>query len=65
VQSNLQILIVPPIPLTAAVVLCQQIGLLINDALVVTVMQANGLTNLASGDADFDRVPGLIRYGLR
>jgi predicted nucleic acid-binding protein len=37
--------------------------LLIGDALIVAVMQANGLTNLASNDGDFDRVPGLTRYG--
>ena len=37
-------------------------GLLSNDALIVAVMQANGLTRLASHDADFDRVPGLTRY---
>jgi predicted nucleic acid-binding protein len=36
--------------------------LLTGDALVVAVMQANNLTNLASLDADFDRVPGLTRY---
>jgi predicted nucleic acid-binding protein len=36
--------------------------LLTGDALVVAVMQANGLTNLASLDGDFDRVPGLTRY---
>jgi predicted nucleic acid-binding protein len=40
----------------------QHTGLLTNDALVVAVMQANGLTNLASNDADFDRAPGLRRY---
>jgi predicted nucleic acid-binding protein len=37
-------------------------GLLTNDALVVTVMQAHGLSHLASHDTDFDRVPGLARY---
>jgi predicted nucleic acid-binding protein len=37
-------------------------GLLGNDAMIVAVMQANGLTKLASNDADFDRVPGLTRY---
>jgi predicted nucleic acid-binding protein len=37
-------------------------GLLTNDALVVVLMRANNLTALASQDADFDRVPGLIRY---
>jgi predicted nucleic acid-binding protein len=31
------------------------------DALVVAVVQAHGLNHLASNDADFDRVPGLIR----
>jgi predicted nucleic acid-binding protein len=36
--------------------------LLTGDALVVAVMQANGLTNLASLDTDFDRVPGITRY---
>jgi predicted nucleic acid-binding protein len=35
---------------------------LTNDALIVAVMQAHGLTNLASHDADFDRVPGITRY---
>jgi predicted nucleic acid-binding protein len=30
--------------------------------MVVAVMQANGLTKIASSDADFDRVPGLTRY---
>ncbi len=62
VQSNLQVLTVSPAMLAAAVALSQQLGLLINDALLVVVMQANGLTRLASGDADFDRVPGLTRY---
>ena len=37
-------------------------GLLTNDAMVVAVMPANGLTHLASNDGDFDRVPGLIRF---
>jgi predicted nucleic acid-binding protein len=40
----------------------RQIGLLSNDALVVAVMRDQGLTQLASNDADFDRVPGLTRY---
>jgi uncharacterized protein len=37
-------------------------GLLSGDALIVSVMQDHGLTHLASHDADFDRVPGLMRY---
>jgi predicted nucleic acid-binding protein len=36
--------------------------LLTGDALVVAVMRANGLTNLASLDTDFDRVQGITRY---
>lgn len=42
--------------------LSQQFGLLSGDALIVAVMQANGLTQIASNDSDFDRVPGLARY---
>lgn len=40
----------------------RQYGLLTNDALIVTIMQEHGLTQLASNDADFDRVPSIIRY---
>ena len=40
----------------------QQLGLLSADALLVVVMQDNGLTTLASLDSDFDRVPGITRY---
>ena len=36
--------------------------MLTNDALIVALMQANGLTSLASNDPDFDRVPGITRY---
>jgi predicted nucleic acid-binding protein len=45
-----------------ALSISQQHGLLHNDALIVAVMQAHGLTNLASHDADFDPVPGLTRF---
>ncbi|HEY1377239.1 MAG TPA: type II toxin-antitoxin system VapC family toxin [Gemmataceae bacterium] len=62
-QSRLRVLAVTPGVLAAAVALSQQIGLLTNDALIVAVMQAHGLTHLASSDTDFDRVPGLTRYG--
>ncbi len=37
-------------------------GLLSGDALIVAAMQSNAIVNLASGDNDFDRVPGLVRY---
>jgi len=43
--------------------LSQQYQLLTGDALVVATMQQHRLTNLASNDADFDRVPGITRYG--
>ena len=32
------------------------------DALVVAIMQAYRITQLASHDADFDRVTGLMRF---
>ena len=47
----------------AAAAVSRQTGLLSNDALMLALMQANGLTKLASNDADFDRVPGIKRYG--
>jgi predicted nucleic acid-binding protein len=46
----------------SATLLSHQYELLTGDALIVAVMQANGLTDLASADADFDRVPGIMRY---
>jgi predicted nucleic acid-binding protein len=36
--------------------------LLTGDALIVAVMQQQGLSHLASLDSDFDRVPGITRY---
>jgi predicted nucleic acid-binding protein len=47
---------------SAAAAISQQHGLLSGDALVVAVMREQGIVNLASHDADFDRVPGLTRY---
>ena len=61
-QSHLQVLTVTPVLLATAAALSQQIGLLTNDGLIVAVMQAHGLTRIASSDTDFDRVPGLTRY---
>ena len=43
--------------------LSRQHGLLSGDALIVAVMEAHNLTELASNDSDFDRVPSLTRYG--
>ena len=61
-QSRLQVLTIAPPLVLAATRISQSSGLLSNDALIVAVMQAAGLTNLASSDADFDRVPGITRY---
>jgi predicted nucleic acid-binding protein len=61
-QGHLQILTISAPLIVAAAIVSQQSGLLSNDAMIVAVMQANGLTRLASEDADFDRVPGLTRY---
>jgi predicted nucleic acid-binding protein len=61
-RYGIQVLTVPPHLIDAAAAVSQRFGLLSNDALIVAVMQANGLTNLASNDTDFDRVPGLTRY---
>ena len=59
---SIQVLIVPTGLIATAAAISQLYGLLSNDALIVAVMQAHGLTNLASNDADFDRVAGLTRY---
>jgi len=45
-----------------AVDIARQFGLLTGDALIVAVMQDHGISQIASLDADFDRVPGLTRY---
>jgi predicted nucleic acid-binding protein len=60
--SNLQILTIPASLIPVMTALSQQVGLLSNDSLLAAVMQAQGLTKLASNDPDFDRVPGLTRY---
>jgi predicted nucleic acid-binding protein len=61
-QLGIQVLTIPADQVAAAAALSIQYGLLSNDALVVAIMQSQGLTNIASHDADFDRVPGLVRY---
>ncbi|MHB8974425.1 MAG: type II toxin-antitoxin system VapC family toxin [Pirellulaceae bacterium] len=62
VDSKIRVVGVTPALVLAAANVSQQAGLLSNDALLVAVMQNHGLVNLASNDADFDRVPGLTRY---
>jgi predicted nucleic acid-binding protein len=59
---GLQVVSVELSHVLSAAALSQQYGLLSGDALVVAMMQAHGLTHLASHDADFDRVTGIARY---
>lgn len=51
-----------PSQVSLATDLSRQMGFLFGDALIVAVMRDQGLTQLVSLDADFDRMPGLIRY---
>ena len=61
-QLGIQGLPITHTQVEAATVLSQKHELLTGDALIVAVMNANGLNNLASADDDFDRVPGITRY---
>jgi predicted nucleic acid-binding protein len=61
-QFGIRVLPISDALIQTAARLSRQLGLLINDALIVAVMQHHNLTHLASHDADFDRVPGLTRY---
>ena len=61
-KLNIQVIPITQQLLEVATLASQQFELLNGDALIVAVMQAHGLTHLASNDADFDRVPGLTRY---
>jgi predicted nucleic acid-binding protein len=61
-QSRITVLTIAPALLGTAAIISQQYALLTNDALTVALMRANGLTKIATHDADFDRVPGLTRY---
>ena len=62
-QLGLQVIPVSEHLILMAAGCSQQYELLTGDALIVAVMRHQGLTHLASADADFDRVPGLVRYG--
>jgi predicted nucleic acid-binding protein len=57
-----QVLPVFPRHVVAGTDISRQSGLLMRDAVLVAVMQENGLTHLASHDADFDRVSAVVRY---
>jgi predicted nucleic acid-binding protein len=61
-QLGLQVLPVTAHLVVAATTMSQQFELLTGDALIVATLRGHSLINLASEDADFDRVPGLTRY---
>jgi len=59
---SLQVLAVDAAHVADAVQISAHDGLLTNDAIIVALMRRQGLTGLASNDADFDRVAGIVRY---
>jgi predicted nucleic acid-binding protein len=61
-RGRIQFLTISPASVVEATKVSQKTGLFSNDALLVAVMEASGLSKLASNDADFDRVPGITRY---
>jgi predicted nucleic acid-binding protein len=61
-NAQFRILAPKPYDVLAAADVSRQHGLLSNDALIVAIMRANGLTSLASHDADFHRIPGFNQY---
>jgi predicted nucleic acid-binding protein len=62
-QAGIRILPISQSLVEAAAVIAGRYELLMGDAVIVAAMQGHGLTNLASSDSDFDRVPGISRYG--
>jgi len=62
VAIGVQILAVSSQDILLASDLSLQHGLLSGDALIVAMMQRQGITQLASNDSDFDRVPGITRF---
>jgi predicted nucleic acid-binding protein len=62
---RIRVLTIPETLIAAAALGSRQTGLPRTDALIVALMRVNGMTKLASEDADFDRVPGITRYAPR
>lgn len=63
-NSRIEIASVAPSILAEAAAISAQTGILSNDAVMVAIMKARGLTAIASQDADLDRVPEITRYAL-
>jgi predicted nucleic acid-binding protein len=59
---GIHVLSVESTHLSRAADVIQRHGLLYNDAMIVALMGVHGIVNLASNDADFDCVPGIIRF---
>lgn len=62
-KAGIRVLPITQTLIESATILCGHHELLMGDALIVAVMQAYGLTHLASHGSDFDRVAGITRYG--
>lgn len=60
--ARVNVLTVSGRQVSQAVDLSRQHGFLSGNALILAVMRDHGLTQLASLDADFDRVPWVTRY---
>jgi predicted nucleic acid-binding protein len=60
---GIQVLSTTQLLVERAAQLSQQYELLTGDSLIVATMQQHGLNHIASADTDFDRVPGITRYG--
>ena len=61
-QSKIRVLTISPILVSTAATISRKHGLFTNDAVIIALMQAHGLTHLASHDAHFDNVPAITRY---
>lgn len=61
-ESGVRVLPIDPQDVMLAGDLCIQHGLLSGDGLVAAVMQRHGIALLASNDADFDGIAGILRY---
>jgi predicted nucleic acid-binding protein len=59
---GIQLLTATPQLIHAGSIVSQQAGLLSSDSLAIAIMSEHGLSNLASHDADFDRVPWIRRF---
>jgi predicted nucleic acid-binding protein len=62
-KLGIRTLTVPETFIETAASLSRQTGLLSADALILALMRHHSLSKIASEDTDFDRVPGVTRYG--